>query len=155
MLGWTLKLSVQLKTEPIYSVLEKVKSCFVTGLISLSRSSTGKQVLLIHSVSRCLLARQSGPMNVFPLRCHMSIEGSWSSQCLTGTSMSSWGMFYDRIHVMDVVHSVHLTVPQVNCFSSWPCNVCEAQNVWLMPLFLPPGFALWDLYCELLMIFVI
>lgn len=105
MLGWTLKLSVQLKTEPIYSVLEKVKSCFVTGLISLSRSSTGKQVLLIHSVSRCLLARQSGPMNVFHLHCHMSIEGSWSSQCLTGTSMSSWGMFYDCFMMSARMHN--------------------------------------------------
>lgn len=71
MLGWTLKLSVPMKTELIYSVLEKEKSCFVSGVISLSRSSTGKSVLLICSVFRYILARQSGPMNVFSLHCHV------------------------------------------------------------------------------------
>lgn len=126
MLGWTVKLSVQLKTELIYSVLEKVKSCLVTGLISLSRSSTGKELLLIYSVFRYVLAGQSGLMSVFPLCCHMSMEGSWSPQwCLTGISKTSWHIVLwcllkciTKTNGENLVHSENMKVePPIQLFS--------------------------------------
>lgn len=101
MLGWTLKLSVSLKTELIYSVLEKVKSCFVTGLISLCRSSTGKQVLLIYSVFRYVLARQSGPMNVF----FSPLPGVYRRKLIT--SVLDWHKQVELMHCFMMPAKMH------------------------------------------------